>query len=587
MSSLGHLVGMVGTAVISLSVAWWVRQQTRDHAGTVMVLLLLSHAAMAILASGHILADGRTLQIAFFQLRYLLGLFGYVLWLLLAVYYTGRSHWLTRPVWAILLGLPIGIGVLWLTDGIHGQMVAEYHLQTRPFTYVRPEYTTLSFALVSTLFFFPIFSFGLFLRQFLFSRRSYRWHTGAVVVGMAAVFASTSISESSIVSAPGFAYGVYGSAVFGVVVALALFRTKLFAVLPLARDAVLESMDDAILIVDGDHRIVDYNATTLDLFPDVDDRLDESIAEAYPALVVSETSRNDGPQSDGGGAQAIVDRVEGALDSPFAGTIEVTVDGDTRRLRVSVSEIRSGGEPRGYALVMSDVTELEAYTTELEEKTAELEAKTRKLEQFASVLSHDLRNPVAVATGYVEHAIDTGDVDHAEEALGALERMDATIENLLALSRQGETIDDPDVVALAPVVDDAWETSDTHDATLSNEVPADYRCRTDPERLQTLFENCFRNAVDHGGDAVRVGLHEDGFFVADDGPGIPADERARVFEYGYTTAEDGTGLGLAIVEAVADAHGWALRMTESQRGGARVEVEGIDVVDSVTEPAPN
>jgi len=581
MSATVHLVGMVGTAAISLGVAWWVRRQTRDHAGTVMVLLLLSHAAMSLLATAHILADGSA-QIAFFQLRYLVGLFAYLLWLLLAIYYTGRVHWLTRPVWAVMVGLPLLIGALWITDAFHGLLVVEYQFNTQPFTYVRPQYTNLTFGLVSILFFFPIFAFGLFLRTFLFSRRSYRWHTGAVVLGMLAVFVTTSISESSFVSAPGFAYGVYGSGVFGVVVALALFRAKMFAVLPLARDAVLESIDDAILIVDGDLGIVDYNATTLDLFPDVENRLDEPLATAYPALL----DREDGARNDGGGAKAIVDRIEGSMDSPFAGSVEVTTDGETRTLRVGVSTITSGGEPRGYALIMRDVTELEAYASELERKTTELEAKTQKLEQFAGVLSHDLRNPVAVATGYVEHALDTGDVEHAEEALGALERMDATIQNLLALSREGDTIDDPDVVELATVVDEAWGTSDTGSARLDSEIPRDYRCYADAERLQTLFENLFRNAVDHGGDAVEVGLLEDGgFYVADDGPGVAAEEHERVFEYGYTTSDDGTGLGLAIVEAVADAHGWTLEMTDSETGGARVEVTGVEADRSVTRPA--
>jgi signal transduction histidine kinase len=70
----------------------------------------------------------------------------------------------------------------------------------------------------------------------------------------------------------------------------------------------------------------------------------------------------------------------------------------------------------------------------------------------------------------------------------------------------------------------------------------------------------------------------DGFYVADDGPGIPADERETVFESGYSTAADGTGFGLSIVEEIASAHGWAVRVTDSAEGGARFEVAGVDVV---------
>ena len=66
-------------------------------------------------------------------------------------------------------------------------------------------------------------------------------------------------------------------------------------------------------------------------------------------------------------------------------------------------------------------------------------------------------------------------------------------------------------------------------------------------------------------------LADGGFAVADDGPGIPADDRDRVFESGYTTG-DGTGLGLAIVKTIAEAHGWTVSVTESDAGGARFVV---------------
>jgi signal transduction histidine kinase len=98
--------------------------------------------------------------------------------------------------------------------------------------------------------------------------------------------------------------------------------------------------------------------------------------------------------------------------------------------------------------------------------------------------------------------------------------------------------------------------------------------------LQQLFENLFRNALEHGEtvETVAVGALGDGpgFYVADDGVGIPESERDEVFESGYTTNEDGTGFGLAIVTDIADAHGWDVTVTESESGGARFEVRGVD-----------
>ena len=123
----------------------------------------------------------------------------------------------------------------------------------------------------------------------------------------------------------------------------------------------------------------------------------------------------------------------------------------------------------------------------------------------------------------------------------------------------------------------SWQQGSTGDATLVTET--DRRVLADDSRLQELFENLFRNAVAHGSDVtVTVGDLDGGFSVADDGPGIPPEDRERVFDHGYSTRGRGTGFGLSIVQEIADAHGWEVAVTESDDGGARFEVTGVDVV---------
>jgi len=78
---------------------------------------------------------------------------------------------------------------------------------------------------------------------------------------------------------------------------------------------------------------------------------------------------------------------------------------------------------------------------------------------------------------------------------------------------------------------------------------------------------------------ITVGDLSDGFYLEDDGPGIPESEHDTVFDAGYTTSEDGTGFGLSIVERVAEAHGWEIRVGESEAGGARFEVTGVEFED--------
>jgi PAS domain S-box-containing protein len=219
----------------------------------------------------------------------------------------------------------------------------------------------------------------------------------------------------------------------------------------------------------------------------------------------------------------------------------------------------------------------------------ELKRQNARLERFASILSHDLKNPLGVARGNAELLADVlDDVDdpaadtalsNVESIRDAHERMDEIIDSVLTLAREGNAVDSLHTVAIEDVATDAWAVVETDDATLV--VETDVAVEADPERLELVLSNLFRNAVEHGGaDAtVRVGATAEGFYVADDGPGIPEAERPDVFEYGYTTAADGTGFGLAIVEEIATAHGWQVSITGGHDGGARFEFDRVAVVE--------
>ncbi|WP_336336495.1 response regulator [Haloarcula brevis] len=226
---------------------------------------------------------------------------------------------------------------------------------------------------------------------------------------------------------------------------------------------------------------------------------------------------------------------------------------------------------------------------QLRDRERELSAQNDRLEQFATVVSHDLRNPLNVAIGRLEALKQGGGDDNVDAVEQALDRMQALIDDLLLLARTGDGITETETVALATAVEDCWAVVDTGDASLV--VDTDRRIRADVTRLKQLLENLIRNAVEHGstnatrGDADRGGSDvtvtisdvPGGFAVSDDGPGIPEADREKVFESGHSTTVDGTGFGLTIVSQIADAHGWTVTLTESEHGGARFEFTGVDV----------
>lgn len=204
-------------------------------------------------------------------------------------------------------------------------------------------------------------------------------------------------------------------------------------------------------------------------------------------------------------------------------------------------------------------------------------AANEHLETITGVLSHDLRNPLNVAQGVVELLGEDVDHDDLDRVADALDRMERIIQDAVSLAR-GESPTEPTAVDLASSAREAWASVVTDAAEL--EVTGTLTFEADPGLLANLLENLFANAVEHAGSevTVRVVPLEDGFAVADDGPGIPEDRREAVFEAGESGA-GGTGLGLSIVRRVADAHGWSVELTESDAGGARFEVHGVRLVE--------
>jgi len=208
-------------------------------------------------------------------------------------------------------------------------------------------------------------------------------------------------------------------------------------------------------------------------------------------------------------------------------------------------------------------------------REAELKRQNERLDQFASVVAHDLRNPLTVAMGFLEVAAETGDPDHFEKVESAHDRIERLIEDLLTLARGETMIEDAAQIDLGEIVREAWGYVDTSEATIdvAEELPV---VAGDAGRLSQLFENLFRNAVEHGGKdvTITVGKREDrGFYVADDGSGIPPENRESVFDHGMTTNEGGTGFGLSIVADIAKAHGWTVSVGESADGGARFDFD--------------
>jgi len=281
-------------------------------------------------------------------------------------------------------------------------------------------------------------------------------------------------------------------------------------------------------------------------------------AELHPSTMAAEVRAND---------RQVVDTGE-----PLTTEERIIVDGEERVFLTSKVPVHDGsgdGEPNAVFGVAKDITEREAYRSKLERQNG-------LLEQFAAVVSHDLRSPLTVAQGRLDLASAECDSPHLDDATDALARCQELIDDLLTLARTGERTTAVESVSLTDAVESCWRTVETGAATL--DIATTRTIRADRSRLEQLLQNLVGNAVEHGGSdvTITVGDVDDGFYVADDGPGLPADAYERVFDAGYSTDAGATGFGLGIVTQVAADHGWTVDVTRSEAGGARFEIRGVE-----------
>jgi PAS domain S-box-containing protein len=355
----------------------------------------------------------------------------------------------------------------------------------------------------------------------------------------------------------------FGFTAFGLALTVAITQYRALDIGPIGRDAVVETMEHGAVVLDDDKRVVDVNSSAIDIIGVDRDG------------IIGATATTDVPE-----LKTVVDGLE--TDADGRETVTVDVDGGTRHYHADFSAVRDDrGTHLGFVVILSDVTDRVARQQQLERRADRLAAKNEQLDQFASVLSHDIRNPLNVAQLRIEQVRtehDDGDVvETAAAAADALDRIERMTDQLLALSRIETDVDTPEPVLLRSVVDRAWEAVAVDGASLTVEGELG-RVAGDRDLVVGLFENLLSNAIDHNDGPVLITVGplpdagREGFFVEDDGSGIAAAEPEEVFEYGYSTAEGGTGFGLSIVADIVDAHDWQVDVCEGSEGGARFEI---------------
>jgi two-component system phosphate regulon sensor histidine kinase PhoR len=326
--------------------------------------------------------------------------------------------------------------------------------------------------------------------------------------------------------------------------------------------AVFDSMVEGVVLLDREGRIQLANRQFTELFGLTKDSRGQTLMEATRMHELAELVA---------GLNATQPVQDGELRPP--GLAE-------RWLEVNAAAMFDGAQSRrGTVVVFHDLTRLK-----------KLE---RTREELVANVSHELRTPLSLIKGYTETLLD-GAKDDPEVALKFLqtidrnaERLKLLIEDLLIISEleSGRIRLQLQAVALPPLVaklcEDFKPRSGARGVEVVNAVP-ELRVQADPNRLQQVLSNLVDNAIKYGRAEGTVTIQArdagDGkieLCVADDGPGIPAEARDRVFERFYrvdkarSREQGGTGLGLSIVKHIVQSHGGRVWVESDMGKGSR------------------
>ena len=549
--------GALALSVAVSSLASWIAWENRANRGaTPLAVLLAAQAVWALSTLLSTLVPGT--QLAVFSSKVVITsvVTLVVALFLFALEYTGRESYITRESLSLLSIEPVVLTALIWTNEAHGLVYSVLEPSKTGPSGLNSAYgpafvahSVYSYLLIgAAVFLIVVFA--------LRSRYFYQRQVAAIVVATLVPWAANAVSL-----AMGFSIDLTPVAftVTGVAFTWAVVNEEFLDITPIATEAVLDRIDTAVVVVDTSDRIVDINRRArglLDASEDeavVGDHVREWIADLPDALT----------------------SYEELTDGKTAETREFEAGDRYFRLQSSPLLDRRD-DVVGYALLVVDLTDQRR-------REEQLRRRNEQLDRFVGVVSHDLRNPLQVADGRLTLARDTGEDEHFEAVSRSHDRMERLIEDLLSLARQNEDLDtkrlDPGDVAR-----EAWSHVATAEADLTVELDG-LSVEADPDRLSQFFENLFRNAVEHGGDDVRISVESlpdgSGFAVTDDGPGFGDADVDSVFEDGYTTSRDGTGFGLSIVAEIADQHGWSVEAVDADGAGARIEVRTGEKIATV------
>jgi len=527
--AVGYWAVFAFAGVACLAGVFRARQIDQPAVRRGLVWLLGTTAVWALLNSAFLVAP-----VSIGTVLYTVGLiFGFATvwaWLYFCSAYTGREYHRNSTLRKLGLGAFLVVVAVKVTNPLHG-LYFETTAVSTPFAHLAIEHqpfhwtvTGLSYALAAI---------GIFMLFELYLASGYDTKPLGVLTVLLAVPVVVDIISVTTPLLLNLIYAPIGVALF-VLGALFLFERRFLAV------QATGTRDDPVVFLDGQGRIQDYTPAAERVFPAIDGAFGERFEAVLPEV----------------GDERIIGHA---------------VDGEQRYFLTTSSRFELG-DADGRVVVFSDVTSAE-------QRRRELARHNKQLEEFASALTHELRNVLQILNSRLSLAsaemnTDTLEGESVERASEMTDRMSKLVDDFRALARYGQTVDNLREISFEAAVRESWRQTDTDEMELV--VDGEGSVEAGPGRLRQLLANAFEFARHNGASTVRVELRADGFVIEDDGT-PPGDDTEGCFAFGEAVPDAESGMKLPNVRAFARVHRWSVGIDTDYREGIRLVVDDVNV----------
>ncbi len=564
MTVLLALLPYMASAAVSLGVAVFAWRRRSVTGALALACVALSQALWTLGYNFELLSGTLEGKIFWDNVQFVAPSLWPLALLAFALGYSGRR--LTRPrlVWGILVGSSLVFNLIIVTDGWHGLLHPEARLIPGvPFDELTYEFHPIVWFFFTYLAIVLVWSIYLLTDQILRVQPLYRAQAGLVAVGTLVSLIGLTLSIMGVTLSFHRDTTPLTFAVSNLLVAIGLFRYHLVDIAPVAHSVIFESMQDPVVVLDRQDRVVDLNpAAARILGRESGEVLGQPVGRVFASFI---SLAPDFQLEDGEHQEVSFARGQDHLFYE----LEILPMHDSRGIRV------------GRLVVAHDVTHRRQAEEAIRGQAKLLEEANKELEAFSYSVSHDLRAPLRAISGYArilmeEHAAELSPEaqDHLKRVHGGAQRMNELISDLLEFSRLSrqplhKEVVDPAQVARQALGELSGEQTGWEVEVIIAEMPP---CQADPALLRRVYANLLDNALKFTREQpealIEVGWEQqDGeavYYVRDNGVGFDmryADRLFTVFQRLHSEGEyEGVGAGLAIVQRIVRRHGgrvWA------------------------------